>query len=192
MRFRSRCERIRFAARSRPDKSITSLLNVSIPTFHRTHESHLVWRTADVQCGTPLLMTSSQTRSHAENDRRRTNRTHRVGALPQSHHGLCGTLVDLGKDTHGTPVPLRREAVSGPQQASRDSTKTTRQRFTASRFGHQYCSGAGLLKPQIDQAAPELGDKTCSRLHHRSRKEQTESLHSGFGVEDCRGTASAI
>ena len=38
----------------------------------------------------------------------------RVGALPQSHLGLCGTLVGPGKDTHGTPVLLRRRAV-GPK-----------------------------------------------------------------------------
>ena len=31
--------------------------------------------------------------------------TIRVGALPQSHPGLCGTLVGPGKDTHGTSVP---------------------------------------------------------------------------------------
>ena len=31
--------------------------------------------------------------------------TVRVGALPQSHPGLCGTPVGPGRDTHGTPVP---------------------------------------------------------------------------------------
>ena len=36
------------------------------------------------------------------------------GALSQSHPGLCGTIVGPGKDTHGTPVPLRRKAVGGP------------------------------------------------------------------------------
>ena len=44
----------------------------------------------------------------------------RSGALPQSHPGLCGTLVGPDKDTHGTPVPLRRTAVGGPTQAPRD------------------------------------------------------------------------
>ena len=44
-----------------------------------------------------------------------TTTQRRVGALPQSHPGLCGTLVGPGKDTHGTPVPLRREAVGGPK-----------------------------------------------------------------------------
>ena len=53
----------------------------------------------------------------------------RVGALPQSHAGLCGTLVVPGKDTHGTPVPLRRKAVGGRTQAPRHDRrpKTTRQ-----------------------------------------------------------------
>ena len=41
---------------------------------------------------------------------------------PKSHPGLCGTLVGLGKDTHGPPVPLRRKAVGGPTNASRDTT----------------------------------------------------------------------
>ena len=61
----------------------------------------------------------------------------RVGALPQSHPGLFGTLVGPGKDTHGTPVPLQRKAVGGPQQASHDNTETTRPRFTASRLDYQ-------------------------------------------------------
>ena len=46
-------------------------------------------------------------RKARQDDRRRTNSTHRVGALPQSHPGLVGPR----KDTHGTPVPLRRKAV---------------------------------------------------------------------------------
>ena len=64
-------------------------------------------------------------RKRRQDDRRRINRTHRVGALPQSHSGLCGTLVGPGKDTHGTPVPLRREAVGCPRFAPRDTTTTT-------------------------------------------------------------------
>ena len=32
-------------------------------------------------------------RKRRQDDRTRTNRTHRVGALPQSHPGLCGRLV---------------------------------------------------------------------------------------------------
>ena len=46
-----------------------------------------------------------------------------LAALPQSHVGLCGMLVGPDKDTHGTPVLLRMEAVGGPEQASRDTIK---------------------------------------------------------------------
>ena len=119
-------------------------------------------------------------RSRRQDDRRRTNRTHTVGALPQSHPGLCGTLVGPSKDTHGTPVPLRREAVGGPRHAPRDTTKTTRPRFTAPRLGYQQGSGAGLLKPQIYEAATELGERTSSTVHHRSRRDQTEILYFKF------------
>ena len=50
--------------------------------------------------------------------------TARTGlALCHSHLGLCGTLVGPCKDTHGTPVPLRREAMGGPRHASRDNKK---------------------------------------------------------------------
>ena len=97
-----------------------------------------------------------------------------------------------GKDTHGTPVPLRMEAVGGPRHVPRDTTKTTRPRFTAPRLGYQHGSGAGLLKPQINGAATELGDKNSSRVHHRSRKDQTGSFHPDSEVEDCRGTGSSI
>ena len=88
-------------------------------------------------------------RKRRRDDRRRTNRTHRVVALPQSHPGLCGTLVGPGKDTHSTPVPLRREAVGGPRHASHDTTITTRPRFTASRLGDQHVCGARLLRQSL-------------------------------------------
>ena len=62
-----------------------------------------------------------------ERTERKTSRlqpTHTsVGVLPQSHPGLCGTQVGPGKDTHGTPVPQRRKAVSGPTQAPRDDPR---------------------------------------------------------------------
>ena len=46
-----------------------------------------------------------------------------VGALPQSRPGLCGTLVDLGKDTNGTPVFLRRKAVGVHETTNDNKTK---------------------------------------------------------------------
>ena len=62
------------------------------------------------------------------------------------------------KDTHGTPVPLRREAVGGPRQSTRhhpnDKTKVI-----TSRHGYQHGSGAGSLKPQIYEATTHISDK---------------------------------
>ena len=64
-----------------------------------------------------------------ERKARTTSRLQRTqqgfGVLPQSHPGLCGTPVGPGKDTHGTPVPLRRKAVGGPTATSRDDPRQT-------------------------------------------------------------------
>ena len=46
-----------------------------------------------------------------------------VGALSQSHPGLCGTPVGPGKDTHGTPVPAHWKAVGGSTQPPRDDQR---------------------------------------------------------------------
>ena len=53
----------------------------------------------------------------------------RVGALPQSHPGLCGTPVGPGKDTHGTPVP-DREGRGWPTTSSTKTTTDKRQQDT--------------------------------------------------------------
>ena len=55
---------------------------------------------------------------------------------------------DADKETHGAPVPLRREAVGGPQQASHAAPKRQDQGYSATPW---------LLKPQIYEAATELG-----------------------------------
>ena len=47
----------------------------------------------------------------------------------------------------------------GPRHVPRDTTITTRPRFTASRLGYQHCCGAVVLKPQMYEAATEFGDK---------------------------------
>ena len=72
-----------------------------------------------------------------------------TGDAPTAHTGLAlctrchlawasaGTLVGPGKDTHGTPVPLRREAVGGPKQAPRDTTTTEKTKVTVTRLGYQ-------------------------------------------------------
>ena len=56
--------------------------------------------------------------------------TIRVGALPQSHPGLCGTPVGPGKDTHGTPVPKQEgcgwpATTSTKTQTNDDKTQTS-------------------------------------------------------------------
>ena len=90
-----------------------------------------VTRITVLQCETPSQRTSSQTpfASRRQDDRRRPHRTHRVGALPQSHLGLCGTLVGPGKDTHGTPVPLRKGSRGWPKTRFTRNTETTRPRL---------------------------------------------------------------
>ena len=65
---------------------------------------------------------------------------------------------------------------------------TMRNTITEDKHG----SGAGLLKPQIYEAAKKLDDKNTFTSHHRSRKDQTESFHPDSEVEDCRSAASAI
>ena len=67
----------------------------------------------------------ARTRAQGTHDVTTPTHTTRVGALPQSHPGLCGTLVGAGKDTHGTPVPLRRKAVGGPTATPRDDPRQT-------------------------------------------------------------------
>ena len=66
-----------------------------------------------------------RTRAQGTRDVTAPTHTTRVGALPQSHPGLRGTPVGPGKDTHGTPVPLRRKAVGGPTATSRDDPRQT-------------------------------------------------------------------
>ena len=54
--------------------------------------------------------------------------TTRVGALPQSHPGLCSTPVGPSKDTHGTPVPKQgRPWVAQQQATTRDAQQHTDQ-----------------------------------------------------------------
>ena len=88
---------------------------VSIPTFHRTHESQLVGGITVFASGGKMTGDAP----HAQGWR----------SVTESFWTLwCGTLAGPGKDTHGTPVLSRREAVGGLRHASRDTTKTTRPR----------------------------------------------------------------
>ena len=71
-----------------------------------------------------------------EHNMSRLQPTHRrVGALPQSHPGLCGTPVGPGKDTHGTPVP-GREGRGWPDTSS---TRRPRQTTTLTQVLSQTC-----------------------------------------------------
>ena len=92
----------------------------------------IVWRITSFT----MRNTIKHFRMRREDDSRRTNRTHRVGALPQSHPVLCGTLMGPTKDTHGTPVPLRREAV-GPETQSTRHHPNDKTKVITPRFGYQ-------------------------------------------------------
>ena len=95
---------------------------VSIPTFHRTHESELVWRIQVLQCGSTITE-DKLTNTSASGDKM-------TGDAPTARTGLafCGTLVGPGKNTHGTTMPQRREALGGPQ---RDGTTRPRLQRTS-------------------------------------------------------------
>ena len=124
-----------------------------------------------------------------------------TGNAPTARTGLalCRRVI-LGSVTHCwvpaavQPVPLRGEGRGRGWPAA--SFARRRQgggaEVPAARLGYQHGSGAGLLKPQIYKGATELGDKNSSPVHHRCRKDQSESFHPDSEVEDCRGTASAI
>ena len=111
---------------------------VSVPTRHRTQETQLVCRNTVTHCGALFTgQAHKHVRKRRQHDRRLTNRTHRLAAH---------WWVPVGTHT-------------GLQQASRDTTKTTRLRFTALRLGNQDGSGTSLNKPQICEAATEFSDK---------------------------------
>ena len=57
-------------------------------------------------------------RTECKTSQLQPTRTTTVGALPQSHPGLCGTPMGPGKHTHSTPVPNNGKAVSGPIRRS--------------------------------------------------------------------------
>ena len=69
-----------------------------------------------------------------------TTTPRRVGALPQCHPGLCGTLVGPGKDAHGTLMP-DREGRRWPDVTStrRPTTNDQRQQDTDKRQDKRAC-----------------------------------------------------
>ena len=95
-----------------------------IHAFHRTHESRLVWRISFTLRNTITEDKLTNTFEVGDKMTRDAPTARRgFGALPKSHLGLYVTLVCPGKDTHGTPVPLRSRAVGG------HNTETTRPRL---------------------------------------------------------------
>ena len=124
---------------------------VSIPTFHRTHESHF----GELQFYNAGHHHRGQAHKHVRKrrqDGRRTNRTHRVGARSQGWRSVTEsswTLWHTGgpcKDT-GTPVPLRREA-----QVARDTLHVT-PRFAARRLGYQQTRRLRLWSDELAEGA---------------------------------------
>ena len=85
----------------------------------------------------PVVSTSLDTRgtrAHRTQDvTTPTTHTTRVGALPQSHPGLCGTPVGPGKDTHGTPVPEQGRLWVARQAPRHDDKQTTTRQRQVSR-----------------------------------------------------------
>ena len=79
-----------------------------------------------------------------------------VGALQQSHPGLCGTLVGPGKDTHGTPVP-DREGRGWPKVTSTRRPTTTRQKQTLS----QMCFQETGVVIDLEESYMYGGDGLC-------------------------------
>ena len=76
-----------------------------------------------------------------------TNRTHRVGALPQSHHGLCGTRVGPGRTPTVHLCPKMRLWVA--QNTLHARHRNDKSRFTTPRFDYQQNS-CPIFKPCFD------------------------------------------
>ena len=128
-------------------------------------------------------------RKRRQDDRRRTART---GLALCDRVILDSVVWHTGGSRQGHPRYTSAFTEGGrgwPETRFTRHHQNDKTKVTAPRLCHEHGSGAGLLKPQIYEAAT---DKTRSRVHHRSRKDQTESLHQDSEVEDCRGTASAI
>ena len=100
-------------------------------------------------------------RMRRQDDRRRTNRTHRVGALPQSHPGLCGTLLGPGKDTDDTPVPLREGGRGWPKTRFTRHHQNDMTKVTAPRLGDQH----GRYMLMIARKEPVCNSELICKAH---------------------------
>ena len=127
----------------------------------RTRESHLVW-------------TSSHTRSQAQTrlDRRRTDRTHRVGVLAPDaillfRHRRAHWWVPARTPTvHQCPHSGKAEG--GPQQATRDTTNTTRPRLQCHAFVTNMVAELVRLRPQICETPTGCLATKLSTVRRRS------------------------
>ena len=118
---------------TRSDERFSSSGSVSIPTCHRTRESPLVW-------------TSSQTRSQAQTRRQETHRPH---TRCHPAWALEGTLVGPGKDTHGTPVPTQWENRGWPTTSYTRHHQHDKTKVAVSRLGSQHYVCENSNKPSF-------------------------------------------
>ena len=94
----------------------------------------------------------------------------RVGALLQSHPGLCGTPVGPGKDTHGTPVPEQGRPSGGP------TSSTTRRQTNDNPRKTSLKTNVLPAKPGVDTLGNFHGSGAARRSHgERAVKRNTMS-----------------
>ena len=87
---------------------------VSVPTFHRTRESQLVWRITVFTMRNTITEDKLTNKFEVGDKMTRDAPTARTG-LALCHRVILDSLAHWwvpGKDTHGTPVPLRRAWVA--------------------------------------------------------------------------------
>ena len=99
-----------------------------------------------------------------------------VGALSQSHPGICGTLVGPGKDTHDTPVPLRRKAVGGPTK-EHHATRPRQRRDQG--YSATFLATNMVAEQRNDPTADKVlnhPDDSAEKGTHHSREDQSAHL----------------
>ena len=127
----------------------------------------------------------------------------RVGAVPQSHPGLCGTPVGPSKDTHGTPVPDREgrgwqtKSSTKRPPTNDNKTKTTFESnvLSGNRCSHTrenfHGSGAGSRNQRstemLSNKLPSRGSRAPT-ANHQSRSDAM--LSSGVRRSQKRTTES--
>ena len=136
---------------------LSSSRGVSIPTCQRTRE--LQFHDAEHH---HRGHAHKHVRKPRQDGRRRTDRTHTVGALLPMPSCL-GIGGHTGESRQGHPRYTSASTEEGrwwPETSStrhhhNDKTKVT----IITRLGFLHGSGAGLSKPQVHDATAELGDK---------------------------------